>query len=100
MQKATKELRSLPEEAFQKCFQQWKKHWAKCGVTRGLLWRGLGIEPRQVRNFFSWPKDRVVVGILTSIFQWVVMGWYLNMHRHNFSLYKIYSRQCTMSIPI
>jgi hypothetical protein len=25
MRNATKELRSLPEEAFQKCFQQWKK---------------------------------------------------------------------------
>jgi hypothetical protein len=23
-----------------------------CGVTRGLLWRGLEIEPPQVRNFF------------------------------------------------
>jgi hypothetical protein len=23
-----------------------------CGVTRDLLWRGLGIEPLQVRNFF------------------------------------------------
>jgi hypothetical protein len=36
-----------------------------CGVIRGLLWRGLGIEPPQVCNFFSWPKvgyflDRVV----------------------------------------
>jgi hypothetical protein len=25
VQNATKELRSLPEEAFQKCFQQWKE---------------------------------------------------------------------------
>jgi transposase len=30
MQNATKELRSLSEEAFQKCFQQWKERWAKC----------------------------------------------------------------------
>jgi transposase len=37
MRNVTKELRSLPEEAFQKCFQQWKERWAKCGVTRGLL---------------------------------------------------------------
>jgi hypothetical protein len=30
MRNATKELRSLPEEACQKCFQQVKEHWAKC----------------------------------------------------------------------
>jgi hypothetical protein len=30
MQNVTKELRSLPEEAFQKCFQKWKERWAKC----------------------------------------------------------------------
>jgi hypothetical protein len=23
-----------------------------CGVTRDLLWRGLGIDPPEVRNFF------------------------------------------------
>jgi hypothetical protein len=30
-----KELRSLPEEAFQKCFQQWKERWAKCVESQG-----------------------------------------------------------------
>jgi hypothetical protein len=41
-----------------------------CGVTRGLLWKGLGIEPPpQAHNFFSWPKfgyflDREVFGCL------------------------------------
>jgi transposase len=29
MRNATNELRSLPEEIFQKCFQQWKERWAK-----------------------------------------------------------------------
>jgi hypothetical protein len=35
MQNATKELRSLPEEDFQKFFQQWKERWAKCVESQG-----------------------------------------------------------------
>jgi hypothetical protein len=35
MRNATKELRSLLEEAFQKCFQQWKERWAKCVESQG-----------------------------------------------------------------
>jgi transposase len=35
MRNVTKELRSLPEEAFQKCFQQWKERWAKCVESQG-----------------------------------------------------------------
>jgi transposase len=35
MQNATKELTSLPEEAFLKCFQQWKERWAKCVESQG-----------------------------------------------------------------
>jgi hypothetical protein len=35
LRNATKELRSLPEEAFQKCFQQWKKCWAKHVESQG-----------------------------------------------------------------
>jgi histone-lysine N-methyltransferase SETMAR len=31
MRNVMKELRSLTEEALQKCFQQWKECWAKCG---------------------------------------------------------------------
>jgi hypothetical protein len=40
MQNATKELRSLPEEAFQKCFQQWKERWASVWSHKGpsLKW--------------------------------------------------------------
>jgi hypothetical protein len=30
MPNATKELRNLPDVAFQKCFQQWKERWTKC----------------------------------------------------------------------
>jgi hypothetical protein len=40
MRNATKELRSLPEEAFQKCFQQWKKCWAKCVESQGTYFEG------------------------------------------------------------
>jgi hypothetical protein len=40
MQNATKELRSLPEEAFQKCFQQWKECWAKCVESQGAYFEG------------------------------------------------------------
>jgi transposase len=36
MWNAMKELRSLPEEAFQKCFQQWRERWAKCVESRGV----------------------------------------------------------------
>jgi hypothetical protein len=56
-------------EAFQKCFQQWKERWAKCGVPRGLICRGLGIAPPpppQVRIFFS-------PGLRSDTF-WT--GWY------------------------
>jgi hypothetical protein len=40
MQNATKELRNLTEEAFQKCFQQWKKRWAKCVEAQGAYFEG------------------------------------------------------------
>jgi hypothetical protein len=41
MRNATKELRSLPEEAFQKCFQQWKERWAKCVGSQGAYLKGI-----------------------------------------------------------
>jgi hypothetical protein len=40
MRNATKELRSLPEQAFQKCFQQWKEWWAKCVESQGACFEG------------------------------------------------------------
>jgi transposase len=40
MQNAMKELRSLPEEAFQKCFQQWKERWTKCVESQGAYFEG------------------------------------------------------------
>jgi hypothetical protein len=46
MRNATNELRSLPEYAFQKCFQQWKEWWPKCvhflfsGLRSDTFWTG------------------------------------------------------------
>jgi hypothetical protein len=40
MRNVTKELRSLPGEAFQKCFQQWKERWAKCVGSQGAYFEG------------------------------------------------------------
>jgi hypothetical protein len=40
MRNATKELRNLLEEAFQKCFQQWKERWAKCVESEGACFEG------------------------------------------------------------
>jgi transposase len=40
MLNATKELKSLPEEAFQKCFQQRKERWAKCVESQGAYFEG------------------------------------------------------------
>jgi hypothetical protein len=40
MRNATKELRSLQEKAFQKCFQQWKERWAKYVESQGAYFEG------------------------------------------------------------
>ena len=32
---ATRELRAIPEQAFQECFQQWKIRWNKCIASEG-----------------------------------------------------------------
>jgi hypothetical protein len=40
MRNAKKALRSLLEEAFQKCFQQWKERWAKCVESQGAYFEG------------------------------------------------------------
>jgi hypothetical protein len=40
MQNTMKEPRSLPEEAFQICFQQWKERWAKCVESRRAYFEG------------------------------------------------------------
>jgi transposase len=65
MRNATKELRSLPEEAFRKFFQQWKERWAKVSSRKGPILKGIRNWAPQVCNFSSWPKvgyflDRVV----------------------------------------
>jgi len=28
-------LKAISQQEFQKCFQQWQHHWAKCVVTQG-----------------------------------------------------------------
>jgi transposase len=40
MRNATKELRSFPEEAFEKCFQQWKESWDKFVESQGAYFEG------------------------------------------------------------
>jgi hypothetical protein len=40
MRNTTKELRSLPEEAYQKCFQQWKEGWVKCVESQRAYFEG------------------------------------------------------------
>jgi transposase len=40
MRNATKKLRSLPEKAFENCFQQWKECWAKCVESQEAYFKG------------------------------------------------------------
>jgi hypothetical protein len=40
MRNVMKGLTSLPEEALQKCFQQWKERWAKCVEPQGAYFEG------------------------------------------------------------
>ena len=34
------EIRSIPKEAFQECFQNWKKHWEQCIKSGGENFKG------------------------------------------------------------
>jgi hypothetical protein len=36
----TKELEALSQQEFQKCFQQWQHHWAKCVAVQGEYFEG------------------------------------------------------------
>ena len=29
------ELKTIPKSAYQKCFEDWKKHWHKCIISEG-----------------------------------------------------------------
>lgn len=40
MQNATAEMNTIPKEAFQKCFRQWKHRWAKCVEAQGAYFEG------------------------------------------------------------
>ena len=35
MEKATAELKSIPEEKFKKCLQKWQRRWEKCLHLQG-----------------------------------------------------------------
>ena len=40
MQNATAEMNTIPKEAFQKCFRQWKHRWDKCVEAQGAYFEG------------------------------------------------------------
>ena len=40
MQNATAEMNTIPKEAFQKSFRQWKHRWAKCVEAQGAYFEG------------------------------------------------------------
>ncbi|PNF28133.1 hypothetical protein B7P43_G07582 [Cryptotermes secundus] len=40
MRNATARLINIPKDAFQKCFQQWRKHWEKCVHYQGDYFEG------------------------------------------------------------
>jgi hypothetical protein len=40
MQNATAQMNTIPKEAFQKRFRQWKHRWAKCMEAQGAYFEG------------------------------------------------------------
>jgi hypothetical protein len=40
MRNATARLITIPKDAFQKCFQQWQKHWETCVHYQGDYFEG------------------------------------------------------------
>jgi hypothetical protein len=40
MRNATARLITIPKDAFQKCFQQWRKRWEKCVHYQGDYFEG------------------------------------------------------------
>jgi hypothetical protein len=40
MQNATAQLNTIPKDAFQKCFQQWRDHWNKFVHYQGDYFEG------------------------------------------------------------
>jgi hypothetical protein len=40
IQNATAQLHTIPKQAFQKCFQQWKDLWAKYVESQGAFFEG------------------------------------------------------------
>jgi hypothetical protein len=43
MQNATAQMNTIPKEAFQKCFWQWKHQWAKCVEAQGASLKGIRV---------------------------------------------------------
>ncbi|GFX24616.1 putative DD34D transposase [Trichonephila clavipes] len=39
-QNSTQQLRAIPKSEFQKCFENWKHHWAKCVTANGAYFEG------------------------------------------------------------
>jgi hypothetical protein len=38
--KVTAPLKAVPQQEFQKCFQRWQYHWAKCKAAQGVYFEG------------------------------------------------------------
>ncbi|GFU14320.1 HTH_48 domain-containing protein [Trichonephila clavipes] len=39
-QNSTQQLQAIPKSEFQKCFEDWKHHWAKCVTANGAYFEG------------------------------------------------------------
>ncbi|GFU99559.1 hypothetical protein TNCV_4082801 [Trichonephila clavipes] len=39
-QNSTQKLQAIPKSEFQKCFGDWKHHWAKCVTANGAYFEG------------------------------------------------------------
>ena len=38
------ELKTIPKSTYQKCFEEWKKHWHKCIISEGDYFEGENID--------------------------------------------------------
>jgi hypothetical protein len=38
--KVTTAMKAVPQHEFQRCFQQWQPHWAKCIAAQGEYFEG------------------------------------------------------------
>ena len=47
-----RELKDIPKSAYQKCFEDWKKCWHKCIISKGVYFEGDNIEIHEKINIF------------------------------------------------